>query len=532
MKRAYFIILILLTGCAQFNTNLTGGPRDETAPQIDSAKTIPYNGQLNFKGDVLTFKFDEYIKLNNPKENIIVTPQLSTDPVIWQKNKKMTITFQETLTENTTYVVTFNHAIQDITEKNDSVFQFVFSTGNYIDSLSLKGKVIDGFTNNPESNFLVGLYPVSLDATFDSIPNKFKPHYIAQTDKAGKFELNYLKEGMYYLFTYEDKNKNLFLDPDEKRGFLLEQTVLVNQNINGVELKVFQEENAICDIEKVEFTFPGQLKMITSSSLDSCDISITSDVALEQENTGSRDSLIFWLPSPPTARMKFYTNISGVLDTIRPIYKNVPEKGDEHKLKIEHNVKTGKINPGQNLTLTFSEPVKSYDLNKLTFFDKDSNLIQLEPQIKNLRSLEFPTFDTNAVRMVIDSNAVTSFFGTTYLEQKELKFEHLDSTYFGTLLINVDSVFNEPVIVHVLDDKGVVLDTLNYQEQMKVEHLPPGNYSLRLIVDSDNDGKWTAGSLPEGRLPEQVIYFNESIQIKSNWDKEIDWFLNGIPEVE
>ena len=180
--------------CAQ-TSPLSGGPKDQFAPEIDSAKTHPYNGQTNFADDQVRMKFNEYIKLNKPNDNILIFPLMEEKPTIEAKNKRLTITFNEPLQEKTTYIITFNNAIQDITESNDSVFQYVFSTGNYIDSLQVFGSVRDAFTNQLQSEVLVALYPKDLEANFDSIPLKFKPTYLAQTNESGRFELNYLKDG-------------------------------------------------------------------------------------------------------------------------------------------------------------------------------------------------------------------------------------------------------------------------------------------------------------------------------------------------
>ena len=95
MKSLYFLaILILISACAQV-TPLTGGPKDTHAPRIDSAKTNPYNGQLNFDGSEIQMKFKEYIKLKNPNDNILITPQQTVAPIITSKNKKLSIVFQE-----------------------------------------------------------------------------------------------------------------------------------------------------------------------------------------------------------------------------------------------------------------------------------------------------------------------------------------------------------------------------------------------------------------------------------------------------
>ena len=61
--------------------------------------------------------------------------------------KTVTLTWEDTLENNTTYSIYLNETVQDITESNDSLMVFVFSTGDYIDSLSYQVKVIDAFTS-------------------------------------------------------------------------------------------------------------------------------------------------------------------------------------------------------------------------------------------------------------------------------------------------------------------------------------------------------------------------------------------------
>jgi hypothetical protein len=133
---------LILTQCAQINP-LQGGPRDTFAPQIDTIQSYPKNGTTNFQDNFIELKFKEFISLNNPSENIIITPQQKIAPEVEVKNKKLKLTFQEPLEPNTTYTINFNRAVSDITEKNDSIFQVVFSTGAFIDSNQLAGELHD-----------------------------------------------------------------------------------------------------------------------------------------------------------------------------------------------------------------------------------------------------------------------------------------------------------------------------------------------------------------------------------------------------
>ncbi|MBD3638298.1 MAG: Ig-like domain-containing protein [Crocinitomicaceae bacterium] len=485
---------------------------------------MPYNGQVNFAGNEVKMKFTEYIRLNNPSENIIIIPQLENQPDIEAKNKKLTITFNEELEENTTYTITFNGAIQDITEKNDSVFQFVFSTGDYIDSLSVTGQVKDAFTNKPLKEILIGLYPKTLEANFDSIPLKYKPTYLGQSDQAGTFQLNYLKSGVYYLFAIEDRNRNLLYDKGEGFALLAEKEFKLGPDETpDFDLRSFKETSKEIYLEDLNFTFPGRVEVILSNPTDS--FSISSNLPLLQEETGQRDSLIFWLEKSPVPKMKFYVELKGEKDTIRPVYKKIPDDIETVKLTQKNNIKKGKLLPQENLQFTFSEPLLDIDLNAVHFYDLDSQEVKIDSFQMNLRTLEFNTAGSDAHRIVIDSAALVSFYGRVLDKELSFTFENEPADYYGSLIVTMDTTFSMPVIVHLLDNNGDAIDTVDFNQKMIFSELIPGNYQLRLIFDVDKNGEWTTGSLADGREPEKVIYNKETIKVKSKWEKEFDWVL-------
>ena len=515
--------MIFLAACAQINV-LTGGPDDETAPVIDSAKTFPYNGQTNFSGDAVHIKFNEYIILVKPNDNIIITPRPTVAPTITSRNKTLDISFNEPLLENTTYTISFNRAISDLTEKNDSVFQYVFSTGNYIDSLSLSGIVTDGFTNKGAANFLIALYPESTEAEFDSVPYKFKPVYISQTNKEGRFLLNYLKEGNYYVYAIDDKNKNLLLDADEGVAFISEKSVLINNETESLVLKSFSQKTSASKIKRVNFSAPGKLELIFSNAADSFSISTSMD--LLKEETGKEDSLVYWLSQKPTPKMRFAVELNGEQDTLKPLYKT---SETEKPLNVFNNTLEGKILPEQYLEITVSEPINitGIEEEKIRIMNSDSTFSEAEFEIKNLRTIVVKNHSDKPLTLMIDSAAFTSIYGTINPKAYTIKFENLPASYYGSLVVNTDSVFTENCIVYLLDAKGVIVDTAMYEKQIKFENLPPGDYQLQLIIDTDKNGEWTSGSLKDARIPEKIIYFNELIAIKSKWEKEVDWILIG-----
>lgn len=521
-------LIFVLVACAQINP-LQGGSKDQYAPRIDSSGTYPLSGQTNFNGDEIIIKFEEYIALNNPNDNIIITPQLENQPVIEAKNKKLSILFNEQLKENTTYTISFNRAVTDITEKNDSIFQFVFSTGDYIDSLQITGRVTDAFTNTPEEGLLVGLYEGNVESEFDSIPFNERPVYIAQTNKSGKFVMNYLKGGEYYLFAIQDDNRNLRLDPSEKMAFIGEKIEVSNDN-EPFELFSFMSENSASKLTTTKFDYPGRLEFIFSNPPEKFELKHLKEGQPEiiKEDSDSEDSLVYWLTGSPGSKMKFIVDYGEEPDTLNPLYKGSPGPGEITGLTVSNNLVNGKLLPKTNLGFEFSEPIESFAPEKIHFMTKDS--VELTaPLLKteNLRTLVADSLPENIGLIKIDSAAVTSFFGHINREDIWVSLSVLETSYFGSLILNVDTVFQVPVFVELLDEKNEVIRSVSFQKQMFFPELIPGKYQLRLIFDTNSDGEWTPGDLKEKRQPESVIYNRELIDIKSKWEKEVDWIIEN-----
>lgn len=519
------IALLLMADCAQINP-LVGGPDDSYSPSIDSSGTYPLNGQINFGGNQVVIKFNEFIVLNNPKENIIITPQFNIPADVDAKNKKLTISFNEPLAENTTYTISFNHAVQDITEKNDSVFQYVFSTGNYIDSLSISGRITDAFTNQPNEGYLVGLYRVETEYQFDSIPFKDRPIYIAQSNKSGQFRMNYLKAGEYFIFAIQDQNKNLKLDGTERRSFLMSERITVGEKNEIIELQSFKPESGEAKVTAVKFDYPGRLEFIMSNEPDS--FAVNSSIDLIQENTEKKDSLVYWLSKNPESKMNFVVNINQKLDTLKPLYKGLPTGKDVTVLNFTDNLQAGKLLPNERFKITVSEPVDSINPAGIHFMTADSVEVEaIGYTVENVRTIRFDSLSSAVALVRIDSGAVSSRFNHINAKPHWVSLKVLEPDYYGTLILNMDTLFQQAVFVDLLDEKNKVIRSVPFSKQLIFTEIIPGKYQVRIIFDDNGDGKWTTGSLIEKRSPEKVIYNKELIDVKSKWEKEVDWVIQN-----
>ena len=525
MKYCLSILLVLLLwGCAQVNV-LSGGEKDIYAPKIDTVKTPILNGSINFSGDEIILKFDEYILLKNPANNIIITPQLKNKPTITVKNRTFKIVFNEPLTPNTTYNISLNRAIADYNESNDSIFQYVFSTGSYIDSLKIEGSISESFTNKPVKDLIVGLYPVSDTVPFNMVPEKLKPTYITLTKDNGQFEMNYIKNGTYHIFAFTDSDKNLLYNPNsEKIAFSSQHTITLDSNINSMDLRLFKPLDETVKLKAYNLYYPGKLELIFTNPPK--DLKVRYKADLLNEKTDRNDSLIYWLTNSYSSSSEFLIKYNNEVDTIRPIMKEIPKKSIIKPFDHTTNLNKGKLLPNDTLTVTFSQPVKSVNNQMIRAYDLDSSLLEIAYIIEQPRQLKI--YGTNGFEkyVSIDSGAVVGFNKQQVNKEILLKYDRHEPNYYGKLILQITKETTHPSVIELLDKKGhtvrsFILDAGS--SLIEFEGLLPNSYQLRCIEDSNADGKWTTGDLNKDELPEHVFYYESDVKIRSNWDMEIEW---------
>ncbi len=213
-------LLLLFAYCANMSSP-TGGPKDIYPPVVLESEPPNYNTHFNTGKIIL--KFNEFVSVSDVITEVFISPPLQNTPEIKTRGKSVIIYIEEELLDSTTYSIYFGKSIKDITEGNPiENYNYVFSTGAKIDSLSVIGEVIDAFSLKPREDVLVMLYEDENDTIpFDSLPYLVKPSYLTRTNTAGFYLINNLRDGNYMLFTLADINLSSTYDGgDEEIGFL------------------------------------------------------------------------------------------------------------------------------------------------------------------------------------------------------------------------------------------------------------------------------------------------------------------------
>lgn len=203
----------LLPGCANIQAPM-GGAKDTLPPVL--LKAEPMENTINFKGNTIRFEFSEYVKLDNLNENLIINPPAEKFPLITSKLRNVSIKMLDTLKPNTTYTLNFGDAVKDVNEGNPlKNFSYSFSTGPYIDSLELAGKLLDAETGMPDSTMIIMLHSTEAD----SAVAKSKPMFVTRPNGKGVFHFDHLPTGQFFIFALRDEGNKRYTNPQTPFAF-------------------------------------------------------------------------------------------------------------------------------------------------------------------------------------------------------------------------------------------------------------------------------------------------------------------------
>ncbi|HCC93320.1 MAG TPA: hypothetical protein DEQ26_03140 [Flavobacteriaceae bacterium] len=530
------LTILMVISCARQGSP-TGGPKDETPPVFLKADpdTLATNVDVNLHEAIINF--DEYILLKEYSKNVVVSPSFQIPPIVTPQalaKKYISIKFQEPLLPNTTYSFNFGDAIQDFNENNKlSNFQYVFSTGSFIDSLKVTGRVNSSYDFKLPEKILVGLYKV--DSTYkDSIILQKKPYYIARANDKGEYQLNYLASGKYKLIAFEDKVENVMYDYGKERLAFHNEPIELNAN-QQINLNLFNQKPAYRKPE-ASFKQEGLIVFKTTGATD--DVTIT-PVGKEFKTAyiqkfPKQDSINFWFnPKVDTivgksAKLNFKVQHKDQIDEVSALYS---KSNTERKLEFKA-LNDQKLAPNKPFKIQANAPIKSLDLSKIYVF-KDTVSIPFKVSIDtvNAQNLNF-AFDKNLdekFEVNIYPNALTDVLGE---KNDTLAYPIKMGTRgdFGYLKLTLQNTPNKPFILQFLktDKDFTVIEELynpankNYFEFNFIE---PGEYLFRLLVDENENGKWDTGDYLSGKQPEPIYLYPEPIKIRVMWDATETWVL-------
>jgi len=453
----YVVATLSISGCANIIPP-TGGPRDSLSPVLIEAN--PPDSTRQFAGGKIILTFDEFVELNKPQEQIIVSPVPKISPITDAKLRTVTIRIKDTLEPNTTYTVDFGNAIRDINEGNEvKNFRYIFTTGKYFDSLQFAGKVILAETGRPDSTLIVMLHK----SLTDSAVAKEKPRYFARVDTAGNFQFRNLPPGKFAVYALKDEGMRQYTS------------------------------------RKQLFAFADSPVVISGST---------------------RSVILYAYAEPDTAKAPATTSIIPSRGTAKPAADKV--------LRIQTNLESGTLDLLSNLEITFTAPLKNLDTSKLKLTNEVYERVQpvsytLDSTRKKL-TVQTNWIQSRGYHLMASKDFVEDTLGRKISRDDTLSFRTKSTNEYGSLklrFLNLD-LSKHPVLQFVRNNE-VKYSHVFTDRNVNIKLFPPGEYDLRILYDENRNGKWDPGSFfGNRRQPEKVQPLARKLEVKPNWDSEVD----------
>ncbi len=524
-----------LNSCARQGTP-SGGPKDQTPPKLlgSNPDTLAVNVDPNIKE--IEIDFDEYIQLKDYSKNVVISPPFERNPVvtpITSADKKIKIKLQEPLLPNSTYSFNFGEAIQDYNEGNKlSNFTYVISTGNFIDSLSVKGRVFPGYDFELPKKVLVGLYQA--DENFnDSVILKNKPYYVSRVNESGEYDLKYLKQGRYKLVAFEDKVENTKIDNGrEKVAYHSDFIDLTDKQV--VNLKLFKTKPAY-RVSKSEQKGYGHAVIRTEGTTGPVTITpIEREFkTLKIDAHPAKDSINIWFDpkaenfASKSERLRFSVEHEGKTETATILYLAPTTEYVPGYKSMNESV----LSPTRPFKIVGSAPLKKIDKSLIHVF-KDTVQIPFEAEIDSINQQE--------VKFNFKKELGDNFEINIYPKALIDHFDQANDTIayqikmgkredFGNLKVRLQGLSEElPVILQLVKNSPkyeVIEELKGYNRLFNLDYLAPGEYFLRLVLDENKNGVWDTGNLMENKQPEPVYIYPNKITVRAMWDADETWII-------
>ena len=249
-------LLLMLSACARMG-NPDGGWFDEQPPRV--VGSMPKEQSIGIGNKKITIFFDEYIKLDNPSEKVVISPPQLEQADIRTQGKRITVELKDSLKPNTTYTVDFSDAISDNNEGNPmGNYTFTFSTGDHIDTLEVGGTVLEAENLEPIKGILVGLYDIGdgssdFSAT-DTLLRSAPMQRVSRTDSRGRFHVKGVAPGRYRVFALQDADANYVWNAKSEKVAFLHTVVVPTSKPDVRQDTLWRDSLHIADIVQTGYT--------------------------------------------------------------------------------------------------------------------------------------------------------------------------------------------------------------------------------------------------------------------------------------
>jgi hypothetical protein len=462
-------------GCANIIPP-TGGPRDTLPPVLINADPVDFSKHINLNKFV--FKFDEYIDSKDIRTELVVNPVPKVEPLTDGHLQNVTVKLKDTLLPNTTYTLNFYKGIKDVNEGNIlRNFTYVFSTGDHIDSGQFSGNVLIALTGKPDSSLVVVLHK-KLE---DSAVFKDRPRYLTRVDSTGRFLFHHIEPGRYAVYAMKDEGGS-------------------HKYLSKSQLFAFADAPVNVTVASGPITLYAYSEVAETKS------------ASKTGTNGSSGG----------------TGTGGNNNQTKPSKKS---KEKDKRLELLTNTTNGVFDILDTFRITFATGLKEFDSTLIRFTDENFRDISLK-QYRWVRDTTNKNFylayswplDTKFNLILAKAFAVDSA-GRRLLKDDTIAFRTKKDIEYGEIRVRVFNLdlTRRPVLLFYVSDQLKYSYPFGKQKEVRKVLFKPGDYELRILYDTNGNGKWDTGEFfGKHRQPEKVVTVMKKFTVKANWDNDRD----------
>jgi len=506
-----------------------GGPKDELPPEIQRSE--PKTNSTNFKGNTITLFTNEYLVLHNATQEILLSPLPKKQPEYKLKGKSIEITLPDSLQENTTYALNFGKSITDNNEGNVlENYRFVFSTGPTIDSLKIKGKALDAYNGRPIENAGVFIYPSSQETKFW----KVDPVNYAKTKTDGTFTLYNLKPGTYSILVLADKNQDFKFQADkEYYGIPLQNTLELKADTNTLQIQaiycakdwgdtLYITSSLWEDNRQLYAKLNRPTKDATIRSLDPRFTLLNTQWNLQQ------DSVCTWLNTPVLEGDSIKIELSSELGKDTISYFGKPERKNKKKGVALKPLKTQWVTSSKaQISNVF--PVSTLQATDTLWLNDSTKILVTwfrDSIDHRILTLDYSAPESSQPIAILRAGKIKDIYDT---ENDSVPFvlNYKAKENYGNLELVLKDSLNRKGFIVLLNKAGkeTVYPLTTTNPKLNFALIDPDKYRLKFIWDKNQDGLWTPGNNSTNVQPEEVYFYPEIIDLRANWDTNIEWIL-------
>ena len=545
---------------------------------------------MRFEKQDIVLAFDEWVQLKDAFSQVVVSPPLEFRPTI--ERKKRTVQFQfdekEMLRDSATYIINFGDAIKDLTEGNVAEMVFVFSTGDYIDSLSVEGNVADSYTGEAVEEVLVMLYENLADTAFRTE----RPFYFSKTDEQGRFKVENMKAGVFKAVALVESNLNYRFDSEsEKIAFLDSNVVLkgventppkldslqslpdslslpdstlvdsstidsipsLSQSADSLRqtttrppstvrrppplsFRLFQEETRLFLMDDDAKTY-GRVKLAFNRTPYNIGVSHDSIGQLTYlEN--KKDTTIFWYSMEADKAFNIYVKRDTVIDTVE--VKNGLRDKFYEKAKLAPLEKAPSrlpvLPPAKDFEMAFNHPIFSIDESTVQLLEDSlkmpiAGIFKIDSIEKRKLNIKAEWKEGLEYEVVFPPNAITDIFGLQNADTLRREWVMGVEGDFGSLTLRVNNLQPDTAyVIRLLAKNEDVIQTYQTKDtsvfETNLKFLSPDIYSIEIIEDLDENGRWTTGNY-DGKLQPERVQKAILEEVRANWEVDSEVGFTG-----